>query len=124
MGSADIQHVLSDTVTLTASSLLTGRGGGGRLSGGTTVQAGGMTDEELLPIGRFARLSGLTIHALRHYDEVGPRWLDLPIDEIRQVLADPSGTPARAVLADHANTPTTPTTPRSSSASTASPASS
>jgi DNA-binding transcriptional MerR regulator len=27
--------------------------------------------EELLPIGRFARLSGLTIKALRHYDEIG-----------------------------------------------------
>jgi DNA-binding transcriptional MerR regulator len=27
--------------------------------------------EELLPIGRFARLTGLTVKALRHYDEVG-----------------------------------------------------
>jgi len=27
--------------------------------------------EELLPIGRFARLSGLTVKALRHYDELG-----------------------------------------------------
>jgi DNA-binding transcriptional MerR regulator len=27
--------------------------------------------EELLPIGRFSRLSGLTIKALRHYDEIG-----------------------------------------------------
>jgi len=28
-------------------------------------------DDELLPIGRFARLAGLTIGALRHYDEEG-----------------------------------------------------
>ncbi|MEK6274587.1 MAG: MerR family transcriptional regulator [Actinomycetota bacterium] len=27
--------------------------------------------EELVPIGRFARLSGLTVKALRHYDEIG-----------------------------------------------------
>jgi DNA-binding transcriptional MerR regulator len=27
--------------------------------------------EELLSIGAFARLSGLTIKALRHYDEIG-----------------------------------------------------
>jgi DNA-binding transcriptional MerR regulator len=30
-----------------------------------------MTDQELLSIGRFARLTGLSIGALRHYDEVG-----------------------------------------------------
>jgi DNA-binding transcriptional MerR regulator len=30
-----------------------------------------VTDDELLPIGRFARASGLTIGALRHYDEEG-----------------------------------------------------
>ena len=30
-----------------------------------------MTHDELLPIGRFARASGLTIGALRHYDEEG-----------------------------------------------------
>jgi len=27
--------------------------------------------EGMLSIGRFARLSGLTVKALRHYDEVG-----------------------------------------------------
>jgi len=27
--------------------------------------------ESLLPIGRFSRLTGLTVKALRHYDEVG-----------------------------------------------------
>jgi DNA-binding transcriptional MerR regulator len=29
------------------------------------------TTEQLMPIGRFARLTGLTVKALRHYDEVG-----------------------------------------------------
>ncbi len=28
-------------------------------------------DDGRLSIGRFARLTGLSIHALRHYDEVG-----------------------------------------------------
>ena len=28
-------------------------------------------DDELLPIGHFARLSGLSVHTLRHYDDVG-----------------------------------------------------
>ena len=28
-------------------------------------------DDDLLPIGRFARLAGLTVGALRHYDEEG-----------------------------------------------------
>jgi DNA-binding transcriptional MerR regulator len=28
--------------------------------------------DELLSIGRFARLSGLTVKALRHYDAEGP----------------------------------------------------
>jgi len=89
-----------------------------------------MTNDELLSIGHFARLTGLTIHALRHYDEVGLlhpadvdqftgyrrysreqaaiarliadlRWLDMPIDEIRQVLADPSGKPTRTALQRH-----------------------
>jgi DNA-binding transcriptional MerR regulator len=34
---------------------------------------------ELLPIGRFARVSGLTVKALRHYGEIGllePAWVD------------------------------------------------
>lgn len=34
---------------------------------------------ELMPIGRFARLSGLTVKALRHYAEIGllePAWVD------------------------------------------------
>jgi DNA-binding transcriptional MerR regulator len=73
-------------------------------------------DDDLLAIGRFARLSGLTVGALRHYDEldvlrpaevdpetgyrryrrrqldaartiVALRDLELPLDEIRAVLA-------------------------------------
>jgi len=71
--------------------------------------------EELLSIGRFSRLSGLTVKALRHYDEIGLlipahvddsssyryytlaqarpaeairrlRSLDVPLDEIRDLL--------------------------------------
>jgi DNA-binding transcriptional MerR regulator len=87
------------------------------------------TDEgpdELIPIGRFARLAGLSIGALRHYDELGIlrpadvdrftayrryrreqletartirrlRDLELPIDEIRAVLA--ADDPADSVVA-------------------------
>jgi DNA-binding transcriptional MerR regulator len=84
--------------------------------------------DELMTIGRFAQLSGLTVGTLRHYDEVGLlapaevdpesgyrryrrgqlrrswliralRWLDLPIEEIRQVIDDESTTPD--VLARH-----------------------
>lgn len=74
-----------------------------------------------MTIGRFAQLSGLSIHALRHYDDVGLlapavvdaatgyrryrrgqiprarlisslRWIDLPVDEIRQVLGGQAAT--------------------------------
>ena len=77
-----------------------------------------------LAIGRFARLSGLTVKALRHYDEIGLlppaavdpvtrhrryapaqldrarrirrlRALDLPLAEVRAVLAAPDGGRAR-----------------------------
>ena len=56
-------------------------------------------DEELLTIGRFARLSGLSAHTLRHYDDVGllaPAVVDVPI-------ADYFGgelSPAPAVIVD------------------------
>ena len=89
-----------------------------------------MDDDELMTIGRFARLTGLSVGTLRHYDEVGLlspasvdpatgyrryrggqarrarqirmlRWDDLPIEEIRQVLDDPTGAVARDVLASH-----------------------
>lgn len=87
-----------------------------------------MGDAELMTIGRFARLTGLSIHALRHYDDVSLlipahtdpqtgyrrygrdqmrlahlirelRWIDLPIEEIRQVLAEAGQ--AGPVLAGH-----------------------
>jgi DNA-binding transcriptional MerR regulator len=87
-------------------------------------------DEELMTIGRFARLTGLSIGTLRHYDEVGLltpasvdpasgyrryrrgqsgrarqiamlRWDSLPIEEIRQIIDDPAGDVARDVLTRH-----------------------
>jgi DNA-binding transcriptional MerR regulator/predicted enzyme related to lactoylglutathione lyase len=86
--------------------------------------------DELLEIGKFSSLSGLTIPALRHYDELGilepaevdPRTsyrryhrdqldaasvicqlrsVDLPVEEVRAVLEAPDGEAARAVLARH-----------------------
>ena len=87
-------------------------------------------DDDLLSIGRFARLAGLSVGALRHYDELDLlrpadidrftgyrryrraqletartiarlRDLELPLDEIREVLAmdDPAG--QRRRLASH-----------------------
>jgi len=79
-------------------------------------------DDELMTIGRFARLTGLPIGTLRHYDEVGLlspaevdpvsgyrryrrgqlrrtflirmlRWIDLPIEEIRQIIDDEASGP-------------------------------
>lgn len=89
-----------------------------------------MCEDDLIPIGQFAHLTGLTIHALRHYDDVDLlrpamtdpgtgyrryarsqaamarmitdlRRLDLPIEEIRPILADPEGGVATAVLQRH-----------------------
>lgn len=91
---------------------------------------GAVDDDELMTIGRFARLTGLSVGTLRHYDEVGLlspasvdpvsgyrryrrgqaqrarqirmlRWDDLPIEQIRQVIDDPAGAAARDVLASH-----------------------
>lgn len=84
----------------------------------------------LMTIGRFSRLSGLSIHALRHYDDlnllrpaevdeatgyrrylpsqvaaarliVDLRWLDVPLEDVRVILADPSAAEARHVLDRH-----------------------
>lgn len=84
----------------------------------------GTADPERLPIGRFARLSGLTVKALRHYDALGLlppaavdpvtrhrsyapdqldrarrirrlRALDLPLADVRAVLAAADGGRAR-----------------------------
>ena len=57
-------------------------------------------DDDLLPIGRFARLTGLTIGALRHYDEAGvlaPADVD-PVTGYRRYRRDQVAT-ARAVAA-------------------------
>jgi DNA-binding transcriptional MerR regulator len=87
-------------------------------------------DDELLPIGRFARLAGLSVGALRHYDELDLlrpadidrftgyrryrraqletartiarlRDLELPLDEIREVLAMDDPAEQRRRLASH-----------------------
>jgi DNA-binding transcriptional MerR regulator len=89
-----------------------------------------MDDDELMTIGRFARLTGLSIGTLRHYDEVGLltpasvdhasgyrryrrrqsgrarqiamlRWDGLPIEEIRRVIDDQTGTVTHDVLTRH-----------------------
>ena len=86
--------------------------------------------DDLLPIGRFARLTGLTIGALRHYDELDVlrpadvdrssgyrryrrdqletgrlisrlRDLEVPIDEIRRILSSDDPTEQRRRLAEH-----------------------
>jgi len=86
--------------------------------------------DDLLPIGRFARLTGLSIGALRHYDEldvlrpaeVDPssgyrryrrdqletgrtiarlRDLEVPIDEIRRILSSDDPAEQRRRLAEH-----------------------
>ena len=90
-----------------------------------------MSDDDLLSVSRFARLAGLTVHAVRHYDAVGVlkptqvdartgyrryargqvatarmvmdlRWLDLPIHQVRQILADPDAPTTHALLRAHA----------------------
>ena len=89
-----------------------------------------MSADQLLTIGRFSRISGLTAHTLRHYDEVGLltpadvdpqtgyrryrreqvrdarviqalRRIDLPIEEIREVLGDPEGPALQRILRQH-----------------------
>lgn len=89
-----------------------------------------MDDVELMTIGRFARLTGLSVGTLRHYDEVGllpPASVDpgsgyrryrrdqvrrarqiemlrcdgLPIEDIRQIIDDQTGDLAHGVLTQH-----------------------
>lgn len=91
---------------------------------------GERSDPDLIPIGRFARLAGLSIGALRHYDELDLlrpadvdrftgyrryrreqieialtirrlRDLELPIEEIRAVLAADDPAEQRRLLARH-----------------------
>jgi DNA-binding transcriptional MerR regulator len=86
--------------------------------------------EQLMTIGRFAQLSGLSVHTLRHYDDVGLltpadvdpqtgyrryrrdqirrarqiqalRWVDLAVEDVRAFLADPESATARQILEKH-----------------------
>jgi DNA-binding transcriptional MerR regulator len=86
--------------------------------------------ESLLPIGRFARLTGLTVKALRHYDEVGLlepasvdpgtgyryyaarqcvraeairrlRGIELPLEEVAEILETSDPATVRRVLIEH-----------------------
>ena len=83
-----------------------------------------------MTIGRFARICGLSVHTLRHYDDVGIlapanvdpasgyrryrrdqvrqarliqalRWIDLPVEEIRTALADATGEATSEILRRH-----------------------
>jgi DNA-binding transcriptional MerR regulator len=94
------------------------------------VQNPGVPDDDLLSIGQFARLSGLSIGALRHYDAVHVlrpsvvdpdtsyrryrrdqlptarlvaqlRDLELPLEEIRAVVADETGAQWRGIVRRH-----------------------
>jgi len=86
--------------------------------------------EHLLPIGRFSRLTGLTVKALRHYDELGLlrpaavdddtgyryyapdqvgvaeaiaslRRLELPLDDVATLIRTDDPAAVRRVLVDH-----------------------
>ena len=86
--------------------------------------------EHLLPIGRFSRLTGLTVKALRHYDELGLlrpaavdedsgyryyapgqaavaeaiaslRRLELPLDDVATLIRTDDPAMVRRVLVDH-----------------------
>src|SRR3954452_18907119 len=86
--------------------------------------------DDLIPIGRFARLSGLSVGALRHYDELDLlrpaetdrftgyrryrreqletgraiarlRELEVPLDEIRAILASDNPADQRRLVAAH-----------------------
>jgi DNA-binding transcriptional MerR regulator len=88
-------------------------------------------EDDLLTVGQFARLVGVTTHTLRHYDAVQLlipadvdaetgyrrysrdqlrtarliaelRWLDLPIRQVREVVEDPDADAARDILNRHA----------------------
>jgi DNA-binding transcriptional MerR regulator len=101
-----------------------------RDSGRSTPPAGPAADRDLLTIGRFSRLSGLSIGALRHYDEldvlrparVDPatgyrsyareqlgrarliarlRELEVPLDDVRAVLEADDPAERRRLLAVH-----------------------
>ena len=87
-------------------------------------------NDQLMPIGRFARITGLTVKALRHYDELGllrpasvdpetgyrfyattqvarAEWirtlrrLEVPLDDIASILAADDPATLKRLLADH-----------------------
>jgi DNA-binding transcriptional MerR regulator len=89
-----------------------------------------LENAQLMPIGRFARLTGLTVKALRHYDELGLlrpaavdagtgyrsyssaqagraeairklRRLEVPLDDVATLLETDDPAEIRRVLADH-----------------------
>lgn len=89
-----------------------------------------MSDDDLLSIGAFSMFTGLSINALRYYDDVGLltpastdpatgyrryqraqigqaklicalRAIDLPIEAVRQVVADQEGQALRTLLPPH-----------------------
>ena len=91
-----------------------------------------VSDESLLSVGQFAKLAGLSVHTLRHYDAVGLlppadvddrtgyrrysrdqlttvrvitdlRWLAVPIQQVREIIADEGSTRARELLRAHAD---------------------
>jgi DNA-binding transcriptional MerR regulator len=86
--------------------------------------------DELLRIGRFAQISGLSVHTLRHYDDVGLlvpaevdaetgyrryrrsqvrearliralRCIDLPVEEVRAAMAAATGAGTAEILRKH-----------------------
>jgi DNA-binding transcriptional MerR regulator len=104
----------------------------GRADVDSRVTRGGtlMHTDEFMTIGRFSRLSGLSIHALRHYDDVhllhpadvdestgcrrylssqlrtvrlivDLRWLNVSLEDVRMIVTDPSSSEASQILARH-----------------------
>src|SRR5215213_6409744 len=101
------------------------------LGGASSLAAeGGTRVDDLLPIGRFAKATRLSVKALRHYDELGLlrparvdpssgyryyrpaqanqaeairilRSVDMPLEEIGALLADGGGEPVAGRLARH-----------------------
>jgi DNA-binding transcriptional MerR regulator len=89
-----------------------------------------MLVDDFMTIGRFSRLSGLSVHALRHYDDINLlhpadvnestgyrryltsqlatarlivdlRWLNVPLEDVRVIVMDPSSADVLPILARH-----------------------
>ncbi len=64
----------------------------------------GVLEDDLMTIGRFAHISGLSVHSLRHYDDVGllaPAAVDLPAVIGASGGARPSGASSRRCARGH-----------------------